>query len=936
MSRLSIIRSFTLLILSVVSTQLIGQVEFNTLEQEFEPSNHAIGVADINGDFRDDVISLQAPRNIDLLIQTQNKGLAVANKIIIEENDWDWMVLLGDFKNSGIKSVVSSGAYNSVFVTDLLDLQNFEGSSKAIASSNMFAQGANCVDVNHDGFLDLFVCHDDADSRFFMNNGDGTFTRDNSIIDFSLDPAYDGSGNYGSIWTFINDDDLLDLYIAKCRLGATSTEDPRRINQVYLQNEDGTFTRNSEMGLDIGWQSWAADFGDIDNDGDLDAFIINHDSHHQLMENQGDSLFVEIQSFTDLQLNSFDIQGIIEDFDNNGYVDFLIVGGQNSIVWNYGNHEFVLEDSALDVQNAYSAATGDINSDGFIDVFCSFPGGLASNYNKASKLYVNATNDNNHISISLKGVNANAEGVGARVECYSALGKQTRVVSSGEGYGIFNSLTSRFGLGQDTSIDSIIVKWPSGEIQILTDLQINDHVVITEGQCAVSLLNDFEGSVFNVCPDSELVLQNPNSSSALWNQLIETTDSLIVTEAGFYYATSVNADGCVSASPTILVMSAEEEVQPNVVAPIVSACLGDTILLFADSEVITWSNGIMDSVIYINDSGEYSYEGQGVCGIVNSDTVNVEFLFANDVSDADIEVLAEESLLIELVDVNEYEWSFDENFENIVATGPIYQNEELGEDTILFARNLIQLGTREGKAGLDILNDENFVDFDFENIALNFTVHKDLTLNSITVATNIAGPRVLLIEHQGDTIFNQEYILQNGFNKLDLNVELESGMYSISTDINANINLTGFPSPVLSKTTPVSYPIELDEALTIDGASDLGSIYYYFYNWELSVRGNLCYGDPGQFNITFLPSSTDELKTLGIEIYPNPVADLLYLDMAAHSGNLEVFDYTGRIVLQAASNEGINTFNLSAYHPGFYTLKLDLGGDIYLTKFLKL
>ena len=103
MSRLSIIRSFTLLILSVVSTQLIGQVEFNTLEQEFEPSNHAIGVADINGDFRDDVISLQAPRNIDLLIQTQNKGLAVANKIIIEENDWDWMVLLGDFKNSGIK-----------------------------------------------------------------------------------------------------------------------------------------------------------------------------------------------------------------------------------------------------------------------------------------------------------------------------------------------------------------------------------------------------------------------------------------------------------------------------------------------------------------------------------------------------------------------------------------------------------------------------------------------------------------------------------------------------------------------------------------------------------------------------------------------------------------------------------------------------------------
>jgi len=928
-------RMLSICVCLLFSISLSAQVSFSKSDLSFEPSNHSVGIADVNGDFKDDVISYQAPRNIDLYIQTQNAGLLQTQELNIPNGDWDWMIMMGDYQNTGIKSFVSGGAYNILYVSDLLDLKDFNSEHSTIESSNMFAQGANSIDINNDGYLDLFVCHDDADSRFFMNNGDGTFQRTDTIIDFSSQPAYDGSGNYGSIWTYINDDDLIDLYIAKCRLGANSTEDPRRINQVYLQNEDGTFTRRSDLGLDIGWQSWAADFGDVDNDGDLDAFIVNHDAPHQLFENQGDSLFVEIESFKDLSLSGFDIQGIMEDFDNNGYIDFLIVGNRNKIVWNYGDFEFVEENIDFEL-TAYSAATGDVNSDGFIDVFCSYPGGLVANYSRPSMLFTNDGNENHHLSVSLSGVQSNKEGVGAKLVCYSSLGKQTRVVSSGEGYGIFNSLTSRFGLAQDELIDSLVVYWPSGLRQVIFDLEVNQCIVVTEGLCYRSILGNFDNPNFSICPNNNLILENPEGNVITWNQDQETTDFLEVSETGFYYATSVDSNGCVSATSTIFASSAEDEATPALFTDRMTACLGDSISLTALEDVIAWNNGATANSINVGESGMYFYESEGLCGTLISDTVELEFLSAVDLDDQEVFVPIGDDLRIELEDLNMYEWSFTDDFSELISTSNIFEDETIETDTIVYARNLIQLGSSTGQIGLSILEDDNEVDFDFVNIAMNFTVLRELQINSIKCATAVAGNRIIEILQDGNVVFSKEVVLQNGQNEVELNASLLPGEYSIQTNELTNIQLTGFPSPVMSRTNFVNFPIELEGLASINGPSDGTSTYYYFYNWDLSISGAFCYGTSGQYNIVFETSNTQELKDLGIELYPNPVSDVMILNSDIEEGLLSLYDVTGALIKTMPIRSGLQSFDFTDIKSGSYSLFIKSKDQTLVTKMIKL
>ena len=250
----------------------------------------------------------------------------------------------------------------------------------------------------------------------------------------------------------MDNDKELELNIAKCHQGVNDSSEPFGPNGLYLNNGDGTYTQDilGEYGLRIGAQSWTADFGDIDNDGDFDCFITNHDVSSMLLENDGTGHFTDITQAAGIfnALPGAAMQGVMRDFDNDGFLDIIVAGSSQYLFRNNGDKTFTQAANPFSNNAMESFAIGDLNHDGFIDVY----GGYANIYTDPSDipdvLWMNNGNDNHYFGMTLRGTQSNRSAVGSKVTLYSALGKQVREVRSGESYGIMNSLQINFGLGQ--------------------------------------------------------------------------------------------------------------------------------------------------------------------------------------------------------------------------------------------------------------------------------------------------------------------------------------------------------------------------------------------------------------------------------------------------------------------------------------------------------
>ena len=133
-------------------------------------------------------------------------------------------------------------------------------------------------------------------------------------------------------------------------------------------------------------------------------------------------------------------------------------------------------------------ASGDINNDGFLDLYVMNRTYYSSDYTNTpvniiqqNYLYINNGNDNNWVKVKLTGTESNRDGLNAHVTVVSGNLTQLREVTSTHGYNSQDDLAVEFGLGLNTSIDSITVEWPSGIVQTVTDnISINSTITITE------------------------------------------------------------------------------------------------------------------------------------------------------------------------------------------------------------------------------------------------------------------------------------------------------------------------------------------------------------------------------------------------------------------------------------------------------------------------
>ncbi len=858
-------------------------------------------VADINGDYRDDIIRFNGKDSLVFDIQA-NDGQLFETKKIGQLPDGDgWAIAVGDLDNDGFPEIITGGFYNGAFIYNNVSyMPEYELSQTTI--DDFFTQAANVVDIDNDGFLDVFICNDDGLSKIFINDGTGQLVENQDFIDMRTTPDSDNSGNYGSIWTDIDGDNDLDLYISKCRVNVNEPTDPRRINMLFL-NENGQYIEAADsFGLAIGAQSWATDFGDIDNDGDLDAFMVNHGDRYMLLENIDNDTFVEIMDYLDGNLlfgGAF--QCAFEDFNNDGWLDILIAGDNDMLLVNEGDKTFKMNATPFGFVNASSFAFGDLNADGYTDVMTSF-GGFDPSPMDADKLYLNLGGPNNYIDVSLKGDMSNGSGIGSRVDIYGNFGHQVRVLSSGESYGITNSLSLHFGLGAATLVDSLRITWPSGWVDVYYELSANAHYLAHEGKCMGPLpVIESEGFELN-CNIDKLILDSGNPGDTLeWNNGVSST-YINVTVPGVYYATR-DTGCCAYPSQTIIIRNQMPPAKPVLnLQNDIRICVGTPLLLTTmNLEEVSWSTGGTALGIDITESGHYWADHIGECFTTHSDTIAI------DVIDPE---LSPQTVTIEspsevtfTVSGDSIVWYADSLSAMPIAMGETFTTGIVDRDTVFYARNIVKTIPPAYTGGESLFPEPPNVGYSSNLLsgAMWFEVFKNARLKSFWVKTDTPGPRRLLFYDDFLNLHAEKLIQLDtpGIYEIVLEIDFTPGFYTVTTDESMNEINFGFPAPRLSRNDGNNqYPYLFGDAMSITGSNFGPEFYYYFYDWSIELILDTCESALAPFSIELdTVSSVVDAVIPDVKIYPNPAIDVVWVHSKQPLSKLVLSSIQGKIIV---------------------------------------
>ncbi|WP_298755769.1 FG-GAP-like repeat-containing protein [uncultured Psychroserpens sp.] len=487
----------------------VGPVVFNTLAparvnfitESFPIGGYDLTVVDMNGDHLDDIVSASST-NVNIFYQLSTGGF---NEVDIPTPNADflptWSMAAADFDGNGHTDLLYGNGSGVTFMKANNDGTAF---SEISGSEYVFSQRSNFADINNDGHLDAFVCHDVAPNVYYINDGNGnlTFYQSNVTANAPVNLGdYASGGNYGSIWIDYDNDRDLDMFIAKC-----GGETDRRRNNMLTNNGDGTYTENAaSLGLDDPMQTWSSSWGDYDNDGDMDLFVGASSGNHKLMRNDGNGVFVDVTTAANVSSAPTGHENVSHDFDNDGYLDIACNG---TIM--YGKGDMTFEDLDSNQINYKNGSFGDLNNDGFIDTY----------YNDV--IYWNGTTSNNWIKINTVGTVSNIDGIGARVELYTSAGVQIRDVRSGEGFEYMSTINTHFGIGSQTTIDSIVIYWPSGIIDTVLNPTINTPLEVVEG--ATLTIEDSFVNDLVVYPNPTNDVLNISTSDNLQNAIYTIFD----------------------------------------------------------------------------------------------------------------------------------------------------------------------------------------------------------------------------------------------------------------------------------------------------------------------------------------------------------------------------------------------------------------------------
>ena len=888
-------------------------------------SGGCVGFTDMDGDGFDDLIVLDQSNTLHILYQGADGTFSDYNLGPVSGSS-QWGMCVADFDNDGHKDVYSGGSYDGVHVQNIT--APGVSSSLELENGSMFMQACSWADIDNDGVLDVFGCHDDALSRIWKGSEDGTLTIAADLIDltnydYTDYPNTDHSGNYGAVFTDFDNDGDIDLFIAKCRQFVSDPMDPRRINQLWVNDGNGNFTEEAnERGLVFYEQSWTVDFADIDNDGDFDCLITNHSTTMFLFENN-DGYFTNITDGSGLGITGFFLQAKMEDFDNDGYVDLVYAGGVHGYYRNNGDNTFTEVPSTFpNTDTMHSLAIGDVNRDGQVDLYASYGGGYVSpDNNNDDILWVNDGNDNHWINFELEGFESNIDAVGAKVVITGAFGTQIREVRAGESYGITNTATCHFGLGTVDVVDQAVIKWPSGFETVIDNPEIDQYHTVNEAPCFVDVEVTLSQEV--ICAGETATITAPEGFTTYnWSNGNTGASSIAVTESGNYSVIVYDTEGCAGTSNIVSVNQYNGEAPTIDVDGELNLCDGSEVLLTASyAESWTWSNGETTQSIVAVESGDYNVATE-LCGYNESSsnvTITVYDAPVGPPSVTDFEFSSGEDVTFTAVDGENVQWYDAEVGGNLIGSGDTYTVNSLEDNMTVWASST-HINSGEIVTGGELDTQEGGDHHDNSIRWQEFDVYEDILLNSVTVYANGSYDRTFeVIDMFDNVIASKTVFVEDGEFLVELDFEIPAGFdYGLRCTTN---------DPQLWREgtdSDLNYPYAIGDlgSITNSTAGPQYSYYYFFYKWVAEPLPVSCESD--RVSVTATVVGINELGVASVEIFPNPAmagGEVRIANTPVEPFEVEVVDATGRIVAKSTTNiVDLNSVSAGTYVLNVYNL----------------
>ncbi len=859
---------------------------------------------DMNGDFLDDVVRVSSSK-LFIDYQQADGTFIPASFDINFFNQPSWSICAGDLDKNGFNDLLFGDGDAVSFVK-----ANDDGTAytETPLPSYIFSQRSTMADIDNDGHLDAFVCHDVDQSHPYRNDGSG-----NMLLDQSLIVTHDRPGNYAAIWTDYDNDGDIDLYITKCK-GGSFPGDIDRTNLLYQNNDDGTFTEVGETaGVGDNAQSWSTVVEDFDNDGDMDFFIVNHDMKNRFYLNNGDGTFTDIIDQTGIDPNDLGAwENASGDFNNDGWVD-IFSELTNEFYLNNGDLTFTGQSSPIK-----SGGIGDFNDDGFLDVI------------RGSGLYINEGNDNNWIKINTVGFQSNMNGIGARVEIYGTWGKQIREVRSGQSFSPMSSMQIHFGIGQADAIDKVIVKWPSGIITTVDNPEINTSLTILEAGCLLPPSEIIAESETSICPGTTVDLIAPGGFEYNWSNGA-TTQTIAVGDAGNYDVILTDTAGCISVSNTItvdIINDAPPAITTN--DDLLTFCEGGSIELFVlDGNNPVWSNGDTGQSTILTETTVITVSVDAICSTdpLTSEETTVTELASPEPVVMDVTVPQGQSIEITATGEN-LEWYDELMGGTLLGLGNTFMTPSLDLSTTyyveshnLYPGEILDGGKPDntGGGGLPSTGAYSY-----------FNAWEAFTLVSVRVYVPNNAPnglRTIQLVDANDAVLDEISIsLTQGEHVIDLNFEVPIGN---------DYSLRCLQNNLFRNNSGIDYPYPIGDMGEITTSFYGDGFYYYFYDWKVQKKSFDCVSDRVPVNVEVTDVS-EEFAQAGFSIFPNPVSSNLFVKMDTAAERITLLDAQGRLVSEKTTagftTDQIEVADLSA---GIYTIQIMSDGQLFHQRFVK-